>query len=300
MPVTAAGCRIEPPVSVPMASGASYPDTAAEEPPGMRPVSHGLCAGKYAEFSVEEPIANSSMFALPRMTMPAARIRVTMVASYGGTQPCRIFDPQVVGMPRVTITSFSASGTPASGPSRSPAARWSSTVLAAASAPSGSRCRNAPSRASTAAIRSRWAWVTSTAEVSPPATAAASSTADMVTRSRTSGLLVQDARHPEAVVLGRRRRGEHLVAGQRRADLVRAEHVGQRHRVRGRRDVRGDHLLDPGHRLQDHAELAGEHVQLLLGHRQPGQPREVRHLVTGDAAAHQPLPFCRTATGRSR
>ena len=47
--------------------------------------------------------------------MPAARSRAVTVASYGGRQPSRIFDPQVVGMPLVVKTSLSASGTPASG-----------------------------------------------------------------------------------------------------------------------------------------------------------------------------------------
>ena len=49
MPVTAAGWRIEPPVSVPIESGASNAATAADEPPdeppGMRDRSHGLCVG---------------------------------------------------------------------------------------------------------------------------------------------------------------------------------------------------------------------------------------------------------------
>ena len=49
MPVTAAGWRIEPPVSVPIDSGASNAATAADEPPdeppGMRVRSHGLCVG---------------------------------------------------------------------------------------------------------------------------------------------------------------------------------------------------------------------------------------------------------------
>ncbi len=35
---------------------------------------------KKAEFSVEEPIANSSVLVLPRNTAPAARSRVTTVA----------------------------------------------------------------------------------------------------------------------------------------------------------------------------------------------------------------------------
>ncbi|SLC76815.1 Uncharacterised protein [Mycobacteroides abscessus subsp. massiliense] len=37
--------------------------------------------GPYAEFSVEEPIANSSMFVLPRIGIPASRSRAVTVAS---------------------------------------------------------------------------------------------------------------------------------------------------------------------------------------------------------------------------
>src|SRR5437763_1985706 len=123
-----------------MPSGASYAATAADEPPdeppGTRDRSHGLCDGPYALVSVDEPIANSSMFVLPSTTTPAARSRPVTVASYGGTQPSRIFEPQVVGTPLVTITSLSASGTPASGLTGGrPAARRSSTACAAASAP---------------------------------------------------------------------------------------------------------------------------------------------------------------------
>ena len=72
-------------------------------------------------------MANSSMLVLPRITTPASRSRRTTVASYGGRQPSRIRDPQVVGMPSVAMTSLSASGTPASGPSCSPAPRRAST-----------------------------------------------------------------------------------------------------------------------------------------------------------------------------
>src|SRR5262249_38054577 len=90
------------------------------EPPGMRPRSHGLLVGPYAEYSVDEPIANSSMLVLPSITVPAARSRSTIVASYGGRQPSRIFDAAVVGTPLVAITSLTATGTPASGPVTSP------------------------------------------------------------------------------------------------------------------------------------------------------------------------------------
>src|SRR5215217_7667400 len=99
-----------------MAHGASPPATAAEEPPdeppGIRSWFQGLRVTRYAEFSVEEPIANSSMLVLPRSTVPAVLSRAATVASYGGRQPSRIFDPLVVGTPSVTTTSFSATGMP--------------------------------------------------------------------------------------------------------------------------------------------------------------------------------------------
>src|SRR5690606_17749103 len=115
-PVTAAGWRIEPPVSEPSASGASNAATAAADPPpdppGIRERSHGLRVTPNAECSVEEPIANSSMLVLPSGTSPAERKRATTVASYGGTQPSRIFEPEVEGMSKVHSTSLIATGTP--------------------------------------------------------------------------------------------------------------------------------------------------------------------------------------------
>ena len=65
-------------------------------------------------------MANSSMLVLPRMTTSASLSRRVTVASYGGIQPSRIFEPTVVGTPSVVKMSLSASGTPASGPSSSP------------------------------------------------------------------------------------------------------------------------------------------------------------------------------------
>src|SRR5207302_7447212 len=103
-----------------MASGAMPEATAAAlpplEPPGTRVGSCGLRVGPNAEFSVDEPIANSSRFVLPTTTAPAARKRSTTVASYGGRQPSRMRDEHVVGIPRVAKLSFNAIGTPARGP----------------------------------------------------------------------------------------------------------------------------------------------------------------------------------------
>ncbi len=55
-----------------------------EEPPGTRARSHGLRVGLKALFSVDEPIANSSMFVLPTTIAPAASSRATAVAAKGG------------------------------------------------------------------------------------------------------------------------------------------------------------------------------------------------------------------------
>src|SRR5437667_615584 len=88
------------------------------EPPGVRSSAHGLRVGPNAEFSVDEPIANSSQFVFPMMTAPARSRRATAVASYGGTNDSRMRDAAVVRTPRVHRLSLSATGTPASGASR--------------------------------------------------------------------------------------------------------------------------------------------------------------------------------------
>ncbi len=84
-PHSAAGWRIEPPVSEPSASGANPAATAADdppdEPPGTREVSCGLRVGPNAEFSVELPMANSSRFVFPTTIAPAAASFSTTVAS---------------------------------------------------------------------------------------------------------------------------------------------------------------------------------------------------------------------------
>src|SRR6185312_17557049 len=91
VPVNAAGCRIEPPVSVAVAPRQSRDATAAaeppDEPPGTRCVPsiapdeaaptfeplrrQGLTTGPKHEVSFDEPIANSSLLSLPSMTAPS-------------------------------------------------------------------------------------------------------------------------------------------------------------------------------------------------------------------------------------
>src|SRR3954454_14832558 len=76
------------------------------DPPGTRDGSWGLRVGPNAEFSVDEPMANSSRLVLPTNTAPAPARRDTTVASYGGRQCSRILDEHVVGTPRVHMLSF--------------------------------------------------------------------------------------------------------------------------------------------------------------------------------------------------
>ena len=75
-------------MSVPSAQGALPAATAAAlpplEPPGTRARSHGFSTGPKAEFSFEEPIANSSWLVLPSSGAPASARRETTVAVYGG------------------------------------------------------------------------------------------------------------------------------------------------------------------------------------------------------------------------
>src|SRR5580704_1188853 len=88
VPVKAAGWRIEPPVSDAVAARHSSAATALADPPDDPPgVSsalevfdfHGLTTGPQAEVSLDEPMANSSMFSLPNMTAPSRhRLAVTL------------------------------------------------------------------------------------------------------------------------------------------------------------------------------------------------------------------------------
>ena len=81
MPVNAAGWRIEPPVSVPVAPRQSCAATAAAEPPDEPPGTSGVFAARAAatamttgpkrEVSFDEPMANSSLLVLPSITAPS-------------------------------------------------------------------------------------------------------------------------------------------------------------------------------------------------------------------------------------
>src|SRR5438067_13323227 len=102
VPVSEAGCRIEPPVSVAVAPRARSAATAAadppDEPPGVRGLfeareRQGFTTGPKALVSLDEPMANSSMFSLPSITAPSRHRLVVTVDSYVGLNSPRMCEP---------------------------------------------------------------------------------------------------------------------------------------------------------------------------------------------------------------
>src|SRR5699024_7999659 len=112
-------------------------------------------------------------------------------------------------------------------------------------------------------MRSRWARVTSTEENSPDSNPAASSRALKFVSSAIS-FLPEDLRDEELVIGGCRRRGQGLLAGQRRAHDVGAHDVRQREGVAGRWHIVTGHLVDPGDVSQNCGQITGERFQLVL------------------------------------
>ena len=133
---------MEPPVSEPSAKKHSLAATAAadppEDPPGTWASFQGFFVAPKADVSVVEPMANSSMLVLPRITAPAFSKFNTASEENVGIKLPRIFEEQVVSIPSVHILSLIATGTPARGPVSSPASIFFCTSCAFRSAPSSS------------------------------------------------------------------------------------------------------------------------------------------------------------------
>src|SRR6202048_2543822 len=109
-----------------------------DEPPGTRVVlepsrRHGLATGPKQEVSFDEPIANSSLLRLPRITAPSPQSCDVMMDSYVGTKLPRIFEHAVVRTSFVANRSLIPSGMPASRPP-SPLAIFASIARAMARA----------------------------------------------------------------------------------------------------------------------------------------------------------------------
>src|SRR4029077_9302663 len=91
-PQSAAGIRIDPPVSDPRAPAQSPATTAIAdpplEPPGLRVGSCGLRATPHHGLALLTPYANSCRLVFPKMMAPAARSRATAAASRIGRASC--------------------------------------------------------------------------------------------------------------------------------------------------------------------------------------------------------------------
>ena len=179
----AAGTRIDPAVSVPIATGTIPAATATaepdDEPPGTRPGARGLGGVPKCGFVPSPENASSLRFVLPTQTIPAAASRATTGASAAaGGASRRSADAAVVGVPATSSRSFHATGTPSSGPRRVPA-RWR-PALAAASR----RARSSVSRVNTAgAARARSSAASHSASASSsPAASRRPSASAVVTR----------------------------------------------------------------------------------------------------------------------
>ena len=100
IPHSAAGCLIDPPVSVPVEIEVIFAATHAAEPPELPPGTRlsfqGLPTGPKKLVSFDEPIANSSIFVFAIITEPASSQFLVTVELYGGIKFESIFDPQVV------------------------------------------------------------------------------------------------------------------------------------------------------------------------------------------------------------
>ena len=84
----------------------------------------GIVRFAFAPFGV---MPNSVIGVVPIAIAPRARTRATLVASFGCARGSMNAVPHREGMPRSAVCSFTAHGTPSSGPSARPSLRRSST-----------------------------------------------------------------------------------------------------------------------------------------------------------------------------
>ena len=150
-----AGILIEPPPSVPWASGTSPAASAAAapplDPPGVRSRFHGFRVAPFSSDSVNATVPNSGVFVFPRITKPASRSRRTTAVSKSGMLSANARLEYVVRMPAVGVRSLIAMGTPRNGAASGDA----SAVLASSIASSPRTVTKEFSSGSIRAIRSR-------------------------------------------------------------------------------------------------------------------------------------------------
>ena len=163
-PVWLAGRRMEPPPSVPSASGAQPAATAAAapplDPPGVSAGFQGLPVVPNRGLEVKPSSVNSGTLVLPSTMAPAARTRATTSSSAAGRQPRSAGLPQVVGMSAVGRLSLSTTGTPSNGPQGEPLCQRAVLASASARAASSRWATKALSSGCTASLRARQASTT--------------------------------------------------------------------------------------------------------------------------------------------
>ena len=174
----AAGLRSDPPVSLPSAIG-TMPQARATAappllPPQLLPTSYGLRVAPKTGLKVCEPAPNSGVLVVPSVTAPAARMRVTMDASFVGTWSRKNGEPRVVRIPAVSTRSLCATGRPCSAPTGRPRAIASSAFAASAMARSATRVTMALTLGFTRSICARCACMSSRAETFRPRSSATS------------------------------------------------------------------------------------------------------------------------------
>ena len=240
-PHSAAGWRIEPPVSEPSASGAKPAATAAAEPPdraaghpvgvvGVAGRAEGRVLGGRAHGElVEVGLADDDGAGGPQPRRPRWRRRAG--ASPRGSATSRWWAPP------------GCTGCPSAPPARRPAGPGSSPAATARSTAG----RLGPGRVGGDQVRRRGArrrrrrWRPGAPR--PPRRPDRAGPDRRLARlegrrGASSRRLPQDARHPEPAVLDRRRLGQHLVPVEAGPRLVGPEHVAQRQRVGGGLDAR--------------------------------------------------------------
>ena len=287
----AAGVGAQAPAArSPAATAAAEPPL---EPPGTRVRSCGLRVGPNAEFSVEEPIANSSRLVLPTTTAPAARTRSTTVRvvrrtpAFEDARRARRRDARAC-----TCCPSARAARPRAGPGSSPRATAASTASAAARASSASTTLNAWMSGSRAAIGREMlldarrvpmrapdrtsAAMPRAVLTAPPPGCAAPGTGAPAPRARPRAL--RRAAGPAAPRrAGRRSRA---AAGARSA---------ARRWCRAPRPAAAWSRIAPSSSVSD--------VDLLLAQREPGELRDVLDVGAGDPFGHRREATCR---GRAR
>src|SRR5215213_7422696 len=137
------GHTIDPSVSVPMPTAARFAEMDAPvpelDPHGFRSSTYGFFVCPPRELHpdvdrVDRKFAHSLRFALPMITAPASRRRVTMKASCVGRCSAIASEPAEFTMPTLSMLSLIRIGMPCSGPRTLPAFLSASSASASANA----------------------------------------------------------------------------------------------------------------------------------------------------------------------